>query len=140
MKKKFIIVCAVLLVILLLSACGTGNVNQEPEPTSEPTPEPTLPPTAWTLTDETAPAILALADIPSLKTVDAVSSKEYDAILKLHELRPDIDLTWNYEFQGTVYPSDTTELTVTDLTGLEDAIRYLPQVNYIDLIESDATV
>ena len=142
MKKRLILICEVLLVILLLCACGTGGRNKasEPTPTSELTPEPTTPPTSWTVTTESAADILALAEIPSLKTVDATQSREYDAILQLHSLRPDIDLTWNYEFQGTVYPCNTTELKVTDLTGLEDAIRYLPEVNYIDLIETDAAV
>ena len=141
MKKKLILACAVLLAVLLLCACGAEKAPEPaPTPTPEPAPEPTPPPTSWTLTDESAADILALADIPSLKTVDAAGSREYDAILQLHEARPDIDLTWNYEFQGALYPGDTTELTVTDLTGLEDAIRYLPQLNYIDLINSPATV
>ena len=140
MKRKPILICAGFLAVLLLCACGTGSAKKTPEPSPEPTPEPTPPPTGWTVTTESAADILALAQIPSLQTVDATQSREYDAILQLRELRPDIDLTWNYEFQGTVYPCDTTELTVTDLTGLEDAIRFLPEVNYIDLIESDATV
>lgn len=101
MKKRLILIYVVLLVILLLCACGTGGRNKasEPAPTSEPTPEPTPPPTSWTVTTEGATDILALAEIPSLKIVDAKQSKEYDAILQLRELRPDIDLTWNYEFQ-----------------------------------------
>ena len=140
MKRKLIPLCAALLAVLLLCACGTDSSKIAPELTPEPTPEPTPPPTSWTVTAESAADILALAKIPSLRTVDATRSREYDAILQLRELRPDIDLTWNYELQGTVYPCNTTELTVTDLTGLEDAIRYLPEVNYIDLIESNATV
>ena len=140
MKRKLILLYAGLLAVLLLCACGTGNAKKAPDPTPDPTPEPTPPPTSWTVTTESDADILDLANIPSLQTVDATQSREYDAILQLRELRPDIDLTWNYEFQGTLYPCDTTELTVTDLTGLEDAIRYLPEVNYIDLIESNATV
>ena len=144
MKRKHIPLCAVLMAILLLCACGTGSTNNLPESTPEPTPEPTTEPTpphvSWTVTNESPADILALAEIPSLQSVDATQSREYDAILQLHYLRPDMDLTWDYEFQGTVYPCDTTELKVTDLTGLEDAIRYLPEVNYIDLIESNATV
>ena len=44
---------------------------------------------------------------------------------RLRELLPDCEIRWEYEFQGVRYPSDTTELKVTDLTGLEDALRYL---------------
>ena len=142
MKTKVIPICVVLLAVLMLCACGIGSTTKGPEPTPmpEPTPEPTPPPTSMTVTTESAGEILALANIPSLQTVDATQSREYEAILQLRERRPDIDLSWNYEFQGGVFPCDTTELTVTDLTGLEDAIRYLPEVNYIDLINSPATV
>ena len=140
MKRKLILLYAGFLAVLLFCACGTGNAKKAPDPTPDPTPKPTPPPTSWTVTTESDADILDLANIPGLQTVDATQSREYDAILQLRELRPDIDLTWNYEFQGTLYPCDTTELTVTDLTGLEDAIRYLPEVNYIDLIESNATV
>ena len=138
-RRNIIRILGILMMsVLLLSACGTRTVA--PDPTPAPTPEPTPPPTDYTITTESAEEILALANNLSLEKVDATQSREYDAILKLHEMRPSIEMTWNYEFQGKVYPSDTTELKVTDLTGLEDAIRYLPEVNYIDLIESDATV
>lgn len=141
MKKRIFPHLLVLLLALLLCACGAANTaTPASTPTLEPTPEPTPPPTELALTTETPEDILALAEIPSLKKVDATQSREYDAILALREKRPDLDLIWSYDFQGKVYPCVTTELTVTDITGLEDAIRYLPEVNYIDLIESDATV
>ena len=137
MKKRL------LLVILLLSLtllCGCGIAGAAATPTPEPTPEPTPAPTSWTITDESTEEILALAQIPTLREIDATACRNYDALVQLRELLPLTDIRWNYEFQGTVYPSDTTSLTVTDLTGLEDAIRYLPAVDYIDLIEAGATV
>ena len=138
--RRTLLPLALLLAALLLCGCGAKPAAPAPTPTPEPTPEPTPPPANLTLTTESAEEILALADIPSLESVDAAGSREYDALLKLRELRPDLDLRWTYSFQGKDYPSNTTELTVTDITGLEDAIRYLPEVNYIDLIASDATV
>lgn len=142
--KKILLVCLALLLVLGLCACGLVSPAATPEPTPaptpEPTPEPTPPPTEYTVTTESAEEIRALGAITSLKTVDATQSREYDALLDLQAALPDCEVKWEYEFQGTRYPSDTTSLTVTDLTGLEDAIRYLPKVDYIDLIESDATV
>lgn len=34
------------------------------------------------------------------------------------------------------YPSDATQLTATELTGLEDALRYLPALTDVDLMEA----
>lgn len=141
MRPAGILPALILLLALLLCGCGAKPAAApSPEPSPEPTPEPTPPPAEWTITTESAEEILALAEIPTLRTVDATGSRELDAILELREKRPDLDLTWNVEFQDATYPGDTTELTVTDITGLEDAIRHLPELNYIDLIESDATV
>ena len=147
------LVCLVLLLCLalLLPACGilpegsaAAAVAETPLPTTEPTPEPTPtptpPPTEWTITDESAEEILALAELPSLERIDATASTEYDALLQLREKLPDCDIRWEYEFQGVRYPSDTTELKVTDMTGLEDALRYLPALTDVDLLEAGAEI
>jgi len=141
--KKGIVLLLTLLALCLLCGCGVAGAASTPtsEPTAAPTPEPTPLPTSWTITDESPEEILALAELPTLREIDATASREYDALVKLQALLPSCDIRWNYEFQGTLYPSDTTtSLTVTDLTGLEDAIRYLPLVDYIDLIDAGATV
>ena len=136
----------VVCILLALCACGaeapaTGaeepaQAVQTPEPPSEPTPAPT----SWTVTDESAEEILALAEIESLRTVDATASGEYDALLELYRLRPDCEVLWNYSFEGTVYPNTATELKAQGLEGLEDAVRYLPALTYIDVIDTPATV
>ena len=137
MKKKIYSVIAALSLVLMLCACGK---EAEPEVTPEPTPTPTPPPVEYTVTDESADEILALADIPSLKHIDATASQEYAALLELYNLRPDCEVLWNYEFEGNVYPNTAEELKATQLEGLEDAIRYLPKLNYIDVIDTEATV
>ena len=94
----------------------------------------------YIITDESAEEILALADKPGLRHIDATASREYDALLALREKLPDCDIDWVYEFQGVSYPSDTTELKVTDMTGLEDALRCLPALTDVDLLEAGATM
>ena len=152
MKKLLFLLSALLL--LLLCACGgaapaetgaeagqaSAAPTEEPAPTPEPTPAPTPEPTEWTLTDESAEEILALADIGALQLVDGTASTEYDALLELYRLRPDCRVLWNYEFEGTVYPNTATELKAEGLEGLEDAVRYLPALTYIDVIDTPATV
>ncbi len=132
MKKKLYYSILVLALMLLLCACG--------EPAPAPTPEPTPAPVEYTITDETAEEILALADIPSLKHIDGTASKEYAAMLELYNKRPDCEVSWNYEFEGKVYPNTAEQLKATQLEGLEDAIRYLPKLNYIDVIDTEATI
>ncbi len=145
-KKTFMLLWVILLCVLL---CGCGKqeaeapaVTAQPTPTAtpEPTPVPTPAPTTWTITDESADQILTLAEIPSLVHIDATKSQEYDALLQLHKLLPNCDIRWSYTFQGKSYSSSTRELKVTDLTGLEDAIRYLPKLETIDLTETDAVL
>ncbi len=134
--KKF----TVLALLLALLFCG-GCAASQPEPTPEPTAEPTPMPTEYVLSGKESWAdVVALQAIPTLRHVDGRASRQYDALLQLQELLPDCEVSWEYELQGVKYPKDTTELTVTDLTGLEDAIRYLPELNYINLIDSPATV
>ena len=108
-----------------------------------PSPTPTAvtktpPPEEWTLSTETADEILALAAYPSLKRIDARRSTEYDALLKLRKLLPDCEILWSYVYDGTAYPSDTTELKAGTLEGLEDAIRYLPELREVDLRDTGA--
>jgi hypothetical protein len=143
-----------LLALLALLLCGcaaapaaegdTPSAAPSPEtaavPTPEPTPAPTPEPTEWTLHDESAEEILALADIAALRRVDGTASREYAAMLELSRLRPDCEVLWSYEFEGRVYPSTATELKAEGLEGLEDAVRYLPALTYIDVIDTPAAV
>lgn len=92
------------------------------------------------ITDQSPKEILAMAELPGVRHVDATASTEYEALLALKEKRPDWKIDWVYVFQGVPYPSDTTELTVTDMTGLEEALRYLPALTDVDLLEAGATI
>lgn len=134
MKKRF--VPAALFCALCLCACGQ-------EAPAEPRPSPSSSPAATEYVisaQESTEDILALASVPSLEEIDGRQSREYEALLSLYKARPDCRVLWNYEFQGTEYPNTTQELKVTELEGLEDALRYLPELNYVDVIDSPASV
>ena len=110
-----------------------------------PAPSPTAaaetpPPESWTLRGESADEILALAALPSLRYIDARGSTEYDALLRLRELRPDCEIVWTCSYAGAVYPSDTTALKASTLEGLEEAIRCLPALESVDLRDTDAAL
>ena len=128
--KKYLVLIS-LLILTLLCACGATEPPAA-TPTPAPTPSPT-PPSAIVLTDESAAEILALAQYTSLKSIDATGSREYDALLRLSALLPDCDIVWTYEFNGERYSSRTEELTVTETEGLEDALRFLPELKRVDL-------
>lgn len=144
--KRSMLLCLLLCMGLALCACGQSGPAPEsapetaapsPVPTPEPTPEP---PSTWVITDESAEEILALRELPSLREIDATASREYEALLELRDALPECELRWVYTWQGVDYPSDTQRLTVTDLEGLEDAIRYLPELTELDLLESGCTL
>ena len=138
MKKKHLILTFCLAALLVLSACGTSEDPAAPTP--ELLPEASPAPTEYKISDESAEEILALAEIPSLKEIDGTTCTEYAAMLELYNLRPDCKISWTYNFEGTSYPNTATELKATQLEGLEDAIKYLPELNYIDVIDTDATI
>lgn len=59
----------------------------------------------------------------------SVSAEEYDA---LGAALPDCDILWTPEFQGTEYPMDTREFTVTTLSTQDlDALDRFPQLSVI---------
>ena len=94
--------------------------------------------TEYVITNESAEEILALAAVPGLEKIDGTASKEYDALLELYHALPECDVFWNYEFEGQVHSSKDEKLKVISVDGLTDAVRYLPNLNYIDLIDSNA--
>lgn len=55
---------------------------------------------------------------------------EYEAI---RAQLPDCDIAWNVPFQGTVYPDDTTSLSVSRLSAEDlDVLAYLPKLRQMD--------
>lgn len=110
-----------------------------PEPTPAPTPVPTPPPTEYVITGESAKEITALGEIKSLKYIDATASREYAAIAELREMLPDCEIDWVYRLGDQLIPGDAEELTVTSLHGLEGALRYLPDLRFVDMLACEVT-
>lgn len=140
--KTIKILLSVILIFcaISLAACGAAPTAQEPEVTPEPTPEPTPQPVEYYITNESADEIRALNEIDSLRFIDGTASKEYDAMLYLYNTMENCEIIWNFELQGEVYPNTTEEIKAVELDGLEDALRYLPALTYVDVIDSPATI
>ena len=151
----------VLLLALLLCACGaeTGGwieppatarptplpapeqaaeVTPEPTPapTPVPTPSPTPMPTELKLTDESAEEILFYTDWTQLEYVDATASREYEALRALQDALPDCRVEWLYDYNGELLNSlEVTELKPASTEGLAEALRALPRVKFVDLLD-----
>ena len=107
-----------------------------PEASPEPTPEPTPMPTELTLTDESAEEILAYLSWTQLESVDATASHEYAALRVLQDALPDCRVEWLYDFEGeTLNSLETTELKPASTEGLAEALRALPRVTKVDLLD-----
>ena len=134
--------------MLCLCACSmppAPEAQEPPAPTSESSPapgllppseetaEPSPAPTQWTITNESAEEILALARFPSLQQIDAGQSREYAALLELRRLLPDCEIHWQVPLQGQLFPDDAERLSLSSTEGLEEAMPGLPELSFVDL-------
>lgn len=137
-KKYFLPAAAAVIVLALVVLFATGTIPLS-APSPSPTPEPTPAPTEYTITVESAEEIAALGEISTLRHIDATASREYEALAKLRAALPECEMDWVYELNGVEYPGDTEELTVETLDGLEDALRYLPDIRFVDMLACEVT-
>lgn len=74
-----------------------------------------------------------LAYFPQLETVDATSSREYDQLVKLQAMYPDVLVKYTVCIDGKEYSQDTAEISVSNLTDEEVALLdYLPRLTAVD--------
>lgn len=137
-KKYFLPAAAAVIVLALVVLFATGTIPLS-APSPSPTPEPTPAPTEYTITGESAEEIAALGEISTLRHIDATASREYEALAKLRAALPECEMDWVYELNGVEYPGDTEELTVETLDGLEAALRYLPDIRFVDMLACEVT-
>lgn len=139
MNKKYFLPAAAAVIVLALVVLFAAGTIPLSAPAPSPTPEPTPAPTEYTITVESAEEIAALGEISTLRHIDATASREYEALAKLRAALPECEMDWVYELNGVEYPGDTEELTVETLDGLEDALRYLPDIRFVDMLACEVT-
>lgn len=139
MNKKYFLPAAAAVIVLALVVLFAAGTIPPSAPAPSPTPEPTPAPTEYTITGESAEEIAALGEISTLRHIDATASREYEALAKLRAALPECEMDWVYELNGVEYPGDTEELTVETLDGLEDALRYLPDIRFVDMLACEVT-
>ena len=139
MNKKYFLPAAAAVIVLALVVLFAAGTIPPSAPAPSPTPEPTPAPTEYTITGESAEEIAALGEISTLRHIDATASREYEAFAKLRAALPECEMDWVYELNGVEYPGDTEELTVETLDGLEDALRYLPDIRLVDMLACEVT-
>ena len=139
MNKKYFLPAAAAVIVLALVVLFAAGTIPLSAPAPSPTPEPSPAPTEYTITVESAEEIAALGEISTLRHIDATASREYEALAKLRAALPECEMDWVYELNGVEYPGDTEELTVETLDGLEDALRYLPDIRFVDMLACEVT-
>lgn len=139
MNKKYFLPAAAAVIVLALVVLFAAGTIPLSAPAPSPTPEPTPAPTEYTITGESAEEIAALGEISTLRHIDATASREYEALAKLRAALPECEMDWVYELNGVEYPGDTEDLTVETLDGLEDALRYLPDIRFVDMLACEVT-
>lgn len=139
MNKKYFLPAAAAVIVLALVVLFAAGTIPLSAPAPSPTPEPPPAPAEYTITGESAEEIAALGEISTLRHIDATASREYEALAKLRAALPECEMDWVYELSGVEYPGDTEELTVETLDGLEDALRYLPDIRFVDMLACEVT-
>lgn len=72
---------------------------------------------------------------PYLSAISANDCRDYDAIMKLMELRPELLVSYNVSFSGTDYNNSLEVLDITDASAdeLMAGLKYLPSVTNVNL-------
>lgn len=70
-----------------------------------------------------------------LQTVHAEECRDYSALLKLKDTRPELDLYFNLVLDGKTYPQDTRQIEISAITAEELAL--LPCLRQLDTVMLD---
>lgn len=113
----------------LLPACSiTWSVPFQGEYLSENT-------SVLTVSTLTSEDVQAMRYLPRLSQVNADGCTDYELLLHLKDLYPNVNVSYQVELGGTDYPNTTRELTLEnpDLEELERMVPYLPELEYVAL-------
>lgn len=89
--------------------------------------------TQLTITSLTSNDVSKIDRLENLTTVNAQDCGDYDLLMRLQQHHPDCQVNYQVTIDGTAYPQDTTEITITSLTDAEmTQLRYLPELTHVD--------
>lgn len=75
----------------------------------------------------------ALRYFPDLQAIDATACQDYEQLQKLCRSWPDLDISYQVTIDGTAYPQDAAEVTVSDLTEQDiSMLALLPGLTTLD--------
>ncbi len=78
--------------------------------------------------------LTALACLENLKTVNALECDDYDQLVELARLRPDVEVNYYVPIGGLRYHQDTARIQVTAITAQEiGLLKYLPNLDTVIL-------
>lgn len=71
--------------------------------------------------------------LPQLKRVNADGCTDYEQILALQERRPEVEVSYTVTVDGTAYPKNATEITVSHVVDQEVVLlQYLPELTTVN--------
>ena len=76
----------------------------------------------------------ALATLPNLKSVRAENCRDYEPLMYLKQLRPDVQIRYQVSLNGKAFASTATELELSSIETEEiPLLSYLPEVHTVTL-------
>lgn len=87
--------------------------------------------TEWTVSSEDVSQLLAsLAYLPELQTLDARQCTDYETLMAIMEVRPEMNMLYAVSIGGVSHPGDAAQVTLNDADGQEALrlLKYLPNL------------
>lgn len=80
----------------------------------------------------------SIAYLPSLKTINADNCPDYDVLMALKNIHPQLELHYHVPLQNHSYGEDTVSLTLAnaDIEELRAALPYLPKLSQVTFTEN----
>lgn len=92
--------------------------------------------TQVTVSDDEISALMdAVPQLPQLELVDATGCTEYELLMQMRQLYPDLDIRYQVSIDAGQYSGDVEELKIDrdDMNALEEMLPYLPNLTKVVL-------
>ena len=84
-------------------------------------------------------AEILAAYVPGLKTIHAQQCRDYENLVTLATLRPDVTVKYTVTLNGAAYANDTREITLEGITEEElERLQYLPELKTVEVTAGEA--